>query len=172
MPEERAVAITFKGNPMTLIGPELNVGDTAPDFNVIANDLSPVNLATDAGKTRLLISVPSLDTAVCSLEAKTFSDRAKELSDNVAVYVISADLPFAQKRFCGSEGIENIKTLSDHRELSFAKNYGVLIKELSLLARTVWVVSPDNKITYKQIVQEATQEPDYNAAIAAAQAVG
>jgi thiol peroxidase len=165
MSQERQGVITFKGNPMTLVGPELNVGDTAPDFNAVGADLSPINLSTDAGKTRLVIAVPSLDTAVCSLETKKFSDRVKELSGDTVAYVVSMDLPFAQKRFCGSEGVDNIKTVSDYREASFAENYGILIKELKLLARSVFVIDPNNKITYKQIVNEVTNEPDYDAAI-------
>jgi thiol peroxidase len=170
MAQERQGEITFKGNPMTLIGPELNVGDTAPDFNAVAADLSPVNLSTDAGKKRLVIAVPSLDTAVCSLETKKFSDRIKELSGDTVAYVVSMDLPFAQKRYCGSEGVDNIKTVSDYREASFGESFGVLIKELKLLARSVFVIDPNNKITYKEIVNEVTHEPNYDAAIAAAKA--
>jgi thiol peroxidase len=117
-----------------------------------------------------VVAVPSLDTAVCSLETKKFSDRVRDLPENSVVYVVSADLPFAQKRFCATEGIENVKTLSDHRDLSFATNYGVLIRELKLLARSIFVIDPQNKISYKEIVSEVTQEPDYNAAIAATQA--
>jgi thiol peroxidase len=165
MPQERPGAVTFKGNPMTLVGPELNVGDAAPDFAAVAADLSPVSLSTDAGKTRLVIAVPSLDTAVCSLETKKFSDRAKELPDNAVVYVVSADLPFAQKRFCGAEGIDNVKTVSDHRSLSFAKRYGILIDELKLLARSVFVIGPDDHLAYQEIVPEVTNEPNYDAAI-------
>ena len=162
---ERTNVITFKGNPMTLVGPEINVGDDAPNFQVLASDLSQVNLHTDEGRVRLIIAVPSLDTPVCSLETKTFSSRVKDLPENSVVYVVSADLPFAQKRFCATEGIENVRTLSDHRDLSFATSYGILIKELKLLARSVFVIDPDNKIAYKEIVSEVTNEPNYNAAI-------
>ncbi|MBW3625365.1 MAG: thiol peroxidase [Armatimonadetes bacterium] len=167
---ERLGAVTFKGAPMTLVGPELQVGDDAPNFNVISSDLSQVNLHSDEGRVRLVIAVPSLDTPVCSLETKTFSGHVKDLPENSVVYVVSADLPFAQKRFCATEGIENVKTLSDHREMSFATNYGVLIKELQLLARSVFVIDPQNKISYKQIVGEITSEPDYHAALSATQA--
>jgi len=169
MPEERQGAVTFKGNPMTLVGPDPQVGAEAPDFNVIDATLSPVTRATDAGKVRLIIAVPSLDTPVCSLETKKFSDRIKELPNGVVTYVISADLPFAQKRFCGTEGIDNVRTLSDHRDLSFARHYGVLIQDLKLLARSVFVLDAGSRLTYKQVVSEVTNEPDYDAALAAAQ---
>ncbi len=166
--DERPGAVTFKGAPMTLVGPDLHVGDSAPDFEAIGKDLSPVTLGTDAGKTRLFIVVPSLDTSVCSLETKKFNDRVKALPDSVVAYVISADLPFAQNRYASAEGVDSVKTVSDHRDLSFARNYGVLIQELKLLARSVFVVSPDNTVTYKEIVPEVTNEPDYDAALAAA----
>ena len=165
---ERTGVVTFKGNPMTLVGPELNVGDDAPNFQILGSDLSGVNLHTDEGRVRLIVAVPSLDTPVCALETRTFSSRVKDLPGNSVVYVVSADLPFAQKRFCATEGIENIRTLSDHRDLSFATSYGILIKELKLLARSVFVIDPNNKISYIEIVDEVTNEPNYNAAVDAA----
>lgn len=173
MAQERQGIISFKGNPMTLVGPELQIGQDAPRFQAVGDDLSPITLDTDAGKTRLILAVPSLDTSVCSLETKKFSDRAKELSEDVVVYVVSMDLPFAQKRFCGAEGIQNVKTLSDYQDRSFAENYGVLIKELKLLARSVFVVDANGRLTYQEIVPEVTDEPSYDAAIdAAKQAAG
>jgi thioredoxin-dependent peroxiredoxin len=170
MAQERTGVITFKGAPMTLIGPEINVGNPAPNFSVLASDLSQVNLHSDEGRVRLVVAVPSLDTAVCSLETKKFSGRVRDLPENSVVYVVSADLPFAQKRFCATEGIENVRTLSDHRDLSFATSYGILIQELKLLARSIFVIDPNNKIAYKEIVSEVTEEPNYNAAVEATQA--
>ncbi len=167
MTQERSGAVTFKGNPLTLVGPEIKVGDAAPDFNVINGDLEPVSLSSSKGKARLFSVVPSLDTPVCSIQTKRFAEEVAKLPDNVEVLTISLDLPFAQGRWCGAESVE-MKTLSDHRESSFGKNYGVLIKELSLLTRAIFVVDPSDKVTYVQIVPEVTDEPDYNAALEAA----
>src|SRR5437867_3815797 len=160
--QERAGLTTLRGNPVTLLGPALKPGDKAPDFQLQAQDLSAVTLANSAGKARLLISVPSLDTPVCSLETVRFNREVGALGAQAEVYVISADLPFAQKRFCGAENIENIQTLSDHREVSFGRDYGVLIKGGPLdrvLARALFVVDPKNTIRYVQIVPEIAQEP-------------
>ena len=165
--QERQGVITFKGNPMTLIGPEVNVGDKAPNFTVLANDLSPITLETGKGKTRLIVSVPSLDTPVCDLEVKRFNQEAAKLAD-VEVLVISMDLPFAQKRWCGAEGATNVKTASDHRDASFGQAFGVLIKELRLDTRAIFVVDANDTIVYKEIVSEVTQEPNYEAALKAA----
>ena len=140
-PQTRSGAVTFKGNPLTLVGPAITVGTTAPDFQVLALDLSPVTLATCAGKTRLISVVPSLDTPVCDLQTKRFNQEAAQLP-NVEMLTISMDLPFAQKRWCGAAGIERVRVLSDHRTASFGKAYGVLIKELRLLARSVFVTAP------------------------------
>jgi thiol peroxidase len=167
MAQERKDVITFKGNPMTLIGPDVKVGDKAPAFSVLANDLSPITLESSKGKTRLIVSVPSLDTPVCNLEVQRFNKEAAKLSD-VEVLVISMDLPFAQKRWCGAEDATNIKTASDHRDASFAEAYGVLIKELRLEARAIFVVDANDVVTYKEIVTEVTQEPNYEAALKAA----
>ncbi len=163
---EREAAVTFKGDPLTLVGPELQAGDQAPDFNVIDGDLGPVNLASSAGKVRLISAVPSLDTPVCSDQTKRFAEALPGLPENVQVLTISADLPFAQGRWCGAEGVE-MTTLSDHRELSFANAYGVLIKELKLLSRAIFVIDAEDKITYVEIVPEVTDFPDYDAALAA-----
>ncbi|WP_050181121.1 thiol peroxidase [Domibacillus robiginosus] len=161
--------VTFKGNPVTLIGDEVKVGDQAPDFTVLANDLSPVTLADTAGKVRLISVVPSIDTGVCDAQTRRFNEEAAKV-DNVEVLTISADLPFAQKRWCAAAGLENVKTLSDHRDFSFAKAYGVGIKELRLLARSVFVIDSNDKVTYVEYVGEGTDHPDYVAAIEAAKA--
>ncbi|OAH56231.1 MULTISPECIES: thiol peroxidase [Bacillaceae] len=161
--------VTFKGNPMTLIGNEVKVGDKAPDFNVLANDLSSVTLADTTGKVRLISVIPSIDTGVCSTQTRRFNEEASKV-DNVQVLTISADLPFAQARWCAAEGLENVKTLSDHRDFSFAEAYGVGMKELRLLARSVFVVDSNDTVTYVEYVGEGTDHPNYDAAIEAAKA--
>jgi thiol peroxidase len=168
--QERAGVTTMRGNPLTLIGPELKPGQPAPDFQAVAQDLSPVSLASTAGKTRLLISVPSLDTPVCSTETIRLNREIAAMGGNVQAYVISMDLPFAQKRFCGAENIANIQTVSDHRDASFGRNYGVLIKDLRLLARALFVVDAGNTLRYVQIVPEVAQEPNYDEALNALRA--
>jgi len=168
---EKSGIITFKGNPMTLVGPELKVGGVAPDFAVVDNSLAPATLATYAGKVKIISAVPSLDTPVCDTETRRFNQEAASLPGNVVVLTVSLDLPFAQKRWCGAAGIEKVVTLSDYRERSFGLGYGVLIKELLLLTRAVFVLDADNIIRYIQIVPEVTAEPDYAAAIAAAKAL-
>lgn len=154
---------------MTLIGDEVKVGDKAPDFTVLANDLSPVTLADTAGKVRLISVVPSIDTGVCDAQTRRFNEEAAQL-DNVEVLTISADLPFAQKRWCAAAGLENVKTLSDHRDFSFAQAYGVGMQELRLLARSVFVIDSSDTVTYVEYVGEGTDHPDYAAAIEAAKA--
>ena len=161
--------VTFKGNPMTLIGNEVKVGDKAPDFTVLANDLSPVTLADTLGKVRLISVVPSIDTGVCDAQTRRFNEEAAKV-DNVEVLTISADLPFAQKRWCAAAGLENVKTLSDHRDFSFAEAYGVGMKELRLLARSVFVIDSNDTVTYVEYVGEGTDHPNYDAAIEAAKA--
>jgi thiol peroxidase len=167
--EERSGAVAFKGNPMTLVGPELKEGDTAPAATLTGIDLSPVDpLEQGKGKTKLIITVPSVDTSVCSLESKKFSDAVKGLdADKVSAFVISEDLPFALKRWCGAEDVDNLTMLSDYRDRSLAQGWGLLLKELSLLARAVYVVDADNKVVYREIVPEVASEPNYEAAIAA-----
>ena len=164
MKEEKGV-ITMKGNPLTLMGRSLKVGDRAPDFTVLDNNLSPVNLATYKGKVCVLSSVPSLDTPVCDMETRRFNQEASGLGPNVAILTISMDLPFAQKRWCGSAGVDKVVTLSDHRDASFGTSYGVLIKELRLLARAVFVLDRAGVIQYIEIVKELTQEPNYQAVL-------
>jgi thiol peroxidase len=166
MATERKGAVTFKGTPMTLVGPQLKAGDRAPDFSVIDSALQAVNLSSSKGKVRLFSVVPSLDTPVCSQQTKRFGDELKKLPPNVQVYTVSADLPFAQKRWCGAEGVE-MTTLSDHRELTFGTNYGVLVKELKLLTRAIFVVDASDKISYVEIVPEITSHPNYDKAIEA-----
>ncbi|WP_066189466.1 MULTISPECIES: thiol peroxidase [Gracilibacillus] len=163
-------AITFKGSPMTIKGNEVKVGDTAPDFTVLNNDLESVSLQDFAGKKKLISVVPSLDTSVCSKQTRTFNEEASSV-DNAVIITISNDLPFAQKRWCATEGIENAITLSDHKDLSFGENYGTIMEELRLLARSVFVVDEDNKVTYVEYVSEGTNEPDYHKAIEALKAI-
>jgi thiol peroxidase len=159
--------VTMKGNPLTLTGNPVKVGDSAPDFEVLANDLTPVKLSSFAGKVCLITSVPSLDTSVCDIQTKTFNKKAETLSDNIVILTISMDLPFAQKRWCGAAGVENLQTLSDHRKADFGKAFGVLIEELRLLARAVFIVDSKGVIQYIQIVDELTNEPNYDEAIEA-----
>lgn len=171
--QQRAGAITFKGKPMTLVGPELRRGDPAPSFTLTAGDLSAVNLDVllDEGKrAAMLIVVPSLDTLVCSLESKKFNGRRSELPSTVKAAVVSMDLPFAMGRWCGAEGDVQLEMLSDYRDHSFGRNYGLLIGELGLLARAIVVIGKDRTISYVQIVPEIGSEPDYDAALKAAAA--
>jgi thioredoxin-dependent peroxiredoxin len=171
--QSRADVVTFKGKPMTLLGPELRAGDPAPQFELTAGDLSPVNLdiLTDNGKrAALLIVVPSLDTSVCSLESQKFNARLGELPPSVRAAVVSLDLPFAQARWCGAQGDVKLEMLSDYRDRSFGLNYGLVIAELALLARAVVVIGKDRNVAYIQIVREVADEPDYDAALEAAAA--
>jgi thiol peroxidase len=168
---ERTGIITFKGNPFTLMGPELKVGDKAPDFSVVDNGLAATTLATYAGKIKIISSVPSLDTPVCDTETRRFNQDAASLPGEVAVLTVSMDLPFAQKRWCGAAGIDRVVTLSDYRERSFGYAYGMVIKELLLLSRAIFVVDAKDVIRYIQIVPEVTNEPDYAAVVAAAKSL-
>jgi len=162
MPQERKNAVTFKGGPLTLIGPELKVGDKAPEFRLIDTGLKAVTLADSKGKTRLVSVVPSIDTPVCDLQTKRFNQEASKLSPNVAVLTVSMDLPFAQGRWCGLAGADKVQMLSDYREHAFGQAYGVLIKELKLLSRAVFVIGPDDKVQYVEYVKEITEHPDYD----------
>ena len=167
MPQERTGVVTFKGKPMTLIGPALKPGDKAPDFSALGAGLTPVNLASSKGKVRLFSVVPSLDTPVCSIQTKRFNGELAALPAGVQSYTVSCDLPFAQARFCGSEKIERMATISDHRDVSFGTAFGVLIKELRLLTRSIFVVDAKDHIAYVQIVPEITSEPNYAEALEA-----
>ena len=162
------VNVTFKNNPVTLLGQEVSVGDAAPSFTVLANDLSPVTLEDSKRKVRLVSVVPSLDTGVCATQTKKFNEEAAALGEDIVILTISVDLPFAQGRWCGAEGIDAVQTLSDHRDLSFGKAYGVAIEELRLLARSVFVIDKDDKVTYVEYVSEVTDHPDYEKALEAA----
>ena len=159
--KERAGVITMRGNPLTLMGDEPKVGDAAPEFEVLDNDLMPVRLSSFRDKVCVISSVPSLDTPVCDMETRRFNEEAGRLGGDVVILTISMDLPFAQKRWCGAAGVDKVTTLSDHRYAAFGKAYGVLIKELRLLARAVFVVDREGSIQYTQLVKELTQEPDY-----------
>lgn len=167
MPTERPKAVTLKGTPHTLVGPEIKVGARAPEFSVIDTTNQNVNLAKFDGKTRILLSVHSLDTSVCDAEAREFSKRVKDLP-NTAVIVVSMDLPAAQRRWCGGAGADNITVASDHREASFGLAYGVLIKELRLLSRAAFVVNPAGEVTHVEYVPEVGQMPNGDAIVRAA----
>jgi thiol peroxidase len=163
-------SVTFKGNPVTLIGNEVGVGQTAPDFKVQKIDLTEYTLSASAGKTRIVASVPSLDTPVCDLETKRFNEEAARLP-NVEIVCVSMDLPFAQKRWCGASSVDKVITASDHREASFARNYGVLISGGPLdrlTARAVFVIGPHNKVRHVEYVKDITEHPNYEAILAVA----
>lgn len=168
---ERKGIITFQGNPLTLVGPELKAGDKAPDFRVVNNGLAPVTLADYQGKIKVLSAVPSLDTPVCDTETRRFNKEAAALPDNVVVLTVSMDLPFAQARWCGAAGIDRVITLSDYQDRSFAAAYGALIGELKLIARMIFVVDAADTVRYVQLVPEVTSEPDYDAVLAAVRAL-
>jgi len=170
--EKRANAVTFKGNPLTLVGPQLKVGDKAPDFACVSAGLEVVNLAKTPAKARLFSVVPSLDTPICSEQTKKFDKAIADLKDQVACYTISLDLPFAQKRFCSAENISNMQTLSDTKDQSFGKAYGVLIEGLPmpLLSRAIFVLDKAGKITYVEYVPEVASHPNYEKAEAALKA--
>jgi thiol peroxidase len=153
--------IMFKGNPVTLEGKSLNVGDNAPAFTVVSQEMQDVTLSDFDGKVKVITSFPSLDTPVCDLQVREFNKRASEFSPEIVVLGISKDLPFAQKRFCEMHGIKNVQVLSDYKYSSFGKNYGLLIKELNLLARAVIIIDKNNIVRYIQIVDELTNQPDY-----------
>ncbi|MGA2185161.1 MAG: thiol peroxidase [Bryobacteraceae bacterium] len=164
---ERSGATTLRGNPMTLIGPELRAGDAAPDFDVVNDSLQRVTLDTTGNKVRVFSVVPSLDTPVCDAQTKRFNEEAARLS-GVDIYTVSMDLPFAQKRWCSAFGVDNIKMLSDHRNGSFGEHYGTLIKELRIESRAIFVVDGQNKLRHVEYVKEVADHPDYEAALAAA----
>ena len=158
------VNVTFKGNPVTLVGNQLQVGDDAPNFTVINTALEEKTLSDYDGKIKLISFVPSVDTGVCPVQTKRFNEEADKLP-NVQILTISMDLPFAQARWCSAEGVSNLEMLSDHREADFGKKYGVLIEELRLLSRSIFVVNEENKVTYVEYVPEVGNHPDYDAAL-------
>jgi len=165
---ERTGVVTFAGNPLTLVGPAVKAGDKAPDFTLLDNSLAAKSLKDFAGKTVVLSVTPSLDTPVCDAQLRRFNEAATKLGDDVAVLNVSMDLPFANRRFCSVAGIEKATTLSDHRDASFGAAYGVLVKELRLLARAIFVVGGDGVVKHAEIVPEMTHHPDYEKALAAA----
>ena len=167
--EERSAAVSMHGNPLTLIGKELSVGGSAPDLELLDNDLNPIKLSSFQGKVCVISSVPSLDTPVCDMETRRFNEAAGQLDDNVVILTISVDLPFAQKRWCGAAGVENVVTLSDHRDTAFGTAFGVLIKELRLLGRSIFILDRNGIIQYIQNVKELSEEPDYDAVLEAVQ---
>jgi thioredoxin-dependent peroxiredoxin len=158
---ERKQAITFKGKPLTAIGPEILVNQKAPSFTVLSNDLEEKNLGSFSNKIKLIASVPSLDTPVCDLQIKRFNEEVTAISKDIVVIFISMDLPFAQQRFCQSFEIKKVKTFSDHKDASFGRAYGVLIKQLRLLSRAVFIIDKSDIVRYVEYVEELTSQPDY-----------
>jgi thiol peroxidase len=167
---ERANVVSSNGAPLTLIGPEIRVGDAAPAFTVVGGDLADIESSAYAGKVLVLSVTPSIDTGVCATQTRTFNEKVTGLGDDVVVLGVSMDLPFAQGRFCGAEGIERVVMVSDYKYHGFGTAYGVRVKELGLLARSVFVIDRQGKVAYVQIVPEIPEEPDYDAALAAVQA--
>ena len=159
--------VTMKGNPLNLTGNKIEVGDQIPRFQVVGNDLSVVECTNYEGKVCIIMTVPSLDTPVCDTEVRKFNEAASRLSPDIVILAISMDLPFAQNRWCGSAGIDRVQTLSDYRFASFGTSFGVLIKDLRLLARAVYVIDKQGKIRYIELIKEITEEPDYDAALKA-----
>ena len=167
---ERANAITFKGKPLTLVGPEIKVGQSAPPFKVVGKDLADILSDSFRGKVLVLSVAPSLDTPVCAMQTRTFNKEAVSLSDDVAVLSVSLDLPFALARFCGAEGINRVVAASDYKYHAFGESYGVYIRELGLLSRAVFVVDKGGKVTHVEYVPEVTSEPNYASALKAVKA--
>jgi len=163
---ERSGSVTLKGKPFTLLGPELKVGDKAPDFVAVGRDLKPVTLADTKGKIRVFSVVPSLDTPVCDAQTRRFNQEAGNLP-GVSVYTVSMDLPFAQSRWCAAAGVDKVIMLSDHKEASFGSNYGTLIKELRLDSRAIFVVDENDIIRHIEYVREVATHPSYDAALEA-----
>jgi len=167
---ERAGATTMRGNPLTLLGPELKAGDKAPDFSAVNDSLQPVDLAGTGKNVRIFSVVPSLDTPVCDAQTKRFNEEATKLP-GVEIYTVSMDLPFAQKRWCGNFGIDKVKMISDHRSGSFGEHYGTLIKDMRIESRAIFVVDKDNTVKYVEYVKEVADFPNYEAALTAARSL-
>jgi thioredoxin-dependent peroxiredoxin len=168
---ERAGATTMRGNPLTLVGPELKPGDAAPDFSLVDGSLKPVSLKDTGNHVRIISVIPSLDTPVCDAQTKRFNEEAAKLPD-VDIITVSMDLPFAQKRWCGAFGVDKVKMLSDHKEASFGSNYGTLIKDLRIESRAIFVLDGQNKIRHAEYVKEVADFPNYEAALSAARNAG
>lgn len=169
--QKRSGVITMQGNPLTLLGQEVKVGDMAPDFVVLSNDLQPVKFSDSHGKVRIISVVPSLDTGICDLQTTSFNERAAELGEDISILTISVDLPFAQSRFCVGKNIDKVKVYSDYKDLSFGMAYGFVIEELRLLARGIVVVDKEGKVAYVEYVKEVASHPDYDKAIEAAKSL-
>lgn len=163
--EKNGVNITWKGNPMALYGNEIKVGQKAPDFSAFGATLNKVSLSDYSGKVVVLSVFPSIDTGVCATQNRTFNKLAADLGEDIVVVGLSKDLPFAQSRFCGAEGIDKVTTLSDYRDMGFAENYGFLMGDLGLLARGIVVVDKVGNVAHVEYVAEGTTEPDYQAAL-------
>ena len=159
--KERVGLVTMTGDPLTLVGNEVKIGEAAPDFVALDPNLTPIKLSSYRSKMCIISSVPSLDTPVCDMETRRFNEEASRLGDKIQIITISMDLPFAQKRWCGAAGVNKIQTLSDHRDAQFGLAYGVLIKELRLLARAVFLVDQKGILQYMQLVKEIANEPNY-----------
>ncbi|MBZ5622469.1 MAG: thiol peroxidase [Acidobacteriia bacterium] len=168
---ERPGATTMRGNPLTLIGPELKAGDAAPDFAAVDSGLKPVGLKDTGNQVRIISVIPSLDTPVCDAQTKRFNEEAAKLS-GVDIITVSMDLPFAQKRWCGAFGVDKVRMLSDHKDASFGQNYGTLIKELRIESRAIFVLDQHNQIRHAEYVKEVADHPNYEAALAAARSAG
>lgn len=168
---ERPGATTMRGNPKTLIGPELKPGDPAPDFSLVDGGLNSVSLKDTGNQVRIISVIPSLDTPVCDAQTKRFNEEAAKLS-GVDIITVSMDLPFAQKRWCGAFGVDKVKMLSDHKDASFGQNYGTLIKELRIESRAIFVLDSQNQIRHAEYVKEVADHPNYEAALAAARSAG
>lgn len=171
MTQERSGVVTLAGNPVTLIGSEVRVGDIAPNFEVLSNDRSKVTLEDSKGKIRIITCVPSLDTGVCDVQTRKFNEAASELGNDVEVLTISVDLPFAQSRWCGVAGVNRVQTLSDHYNMSFGTAYGTYMKEHRLECRAVFVVDDRDIVTYAEYVPEVTDQPNYEAALDAVKSI-
>ena len=165
MAEERKSTVTLKGNPLTLVGPELKVGDKAPDFTCVKGLGENVTINTFGDKVKVFNVIVSVDTPVCALQTKRFNQEAAKLPDDVEIVTVSMDLPFALGRYCGAEGIDKVQTISDHMNASFGENYGVLIKENRLLGRALFIADRDNTLKHVEYVGEISEEPDYDSAL-------
>ena len=168
MAEERKGAVTMRGNPMTLVGPEIKVGQKAPNFNVVGKGMAPASLDQFKGKVKIITTIPSIDTPVCDAETRRFNEEASKLPGDVQILSVSMDLPFAQARWCGAAGVDKVTTISDWRAAEFGQKYGALIKELHLLARAVFVIDKNDNVVYSEYVKEVANQPNFEAALDAA----